>query len=61
MPLPKFWYLQDLHIDERLPDEVLDTLRERARLERWGHRADIFRARDDAGVSIVLEGNVWLA
>ncbi len=60
MHLPKFWYLQDLRIDDRLPNEVLDTLRERGRLERWGHRADIFRAPDDSGVSIVLEGNVWL-
>ncbi|QDG53349.1 Crp/Fnr family transcriptional regulator [Persicimonas caeni] len=60
MHLPKFWYLRDLRIDERLPSDVLDTLRQRARLERWGHRADIFRSPDDADVSVVLEGNVWL-
>jgi hypothetical protein len=60
MHLPKFWYLRDLRIDERLPDDVLDTLTKGARLERWGHRANIFRADDDADVSIVLEGTVWL-
>ena len=60
MHLPKFWYLQDLHIDERLPTEALERLQEKARLERWGHRADIFRSNDDSDVSIVLEGNVWL-
>ncbi len=60
MYLPKFWYLQDLHIDERLPNEVLEALTERARLERWGHHANIFRAPDDSDVSVVLDGNVWL-
>lgn len=60
MYLPKFWYLRDLGIDERLPDEVLEGLRERARLERWGHRADIFRATSDLDVSVVLDGSVWL-
>jgi CRP-like cAMP-binding protein len=60
MHLPSFWYLRDLRINERLPDEVLETLTERARLERWGHHANIFRAEDDADVSIVLEGSVWL-
>ena len=60
MHLPKFWYLRDLNLDERLPGEVLDRLRREARLERWGHQADIFRAADDADVSIVLEGKVWL-
>ncbi len=60
MQLPKFWYLQDLHLDERLPDDVLEALQANARLERWGHHAEIFRARDDSDVSIVLEGRVWL-
>jgi hypothetical protein len=60
MHLPSFWYLRGLQVDERLPSDVHDTLTEQARVERWGHRANIFRASDDAGVSIVLEGNVWL-
>lgn len=60
MHLPKFWYLRNLNIDERLPDEVLDHLRDTARLERWGHRADIFRSPDDRDVSVVLDGSVWL-
>jgi CRP/FNR family transcriptional regulator, cyclic AMP receptor protein len=60
MPHPKFWYLHNLNVDQRLPDDVLDTLTEQARLERWGHRADIFRRGDDSDVSVVLEGSVWL-
>jgi CRP-like cAMP-binding protein len=56
----KFWYLTNLGLDERLPEQVYRELRERARLERWGHRADIFRQEDTDDVSLVVEGRVGL-
>lgn len=60
MAQPRFWYLRRLQVDQRLPEQALETLEERARLERWGHQADIYRAADDPSVSIVLSGRVWL-
>jgi CRP-like cAMP-binding protein len=60
MARPKFWYLRRLHVDERLPDDVREALGANARLERWGHQADIFRGPADSGVSIILKGRVWL-
>jgi CRP-like cAMP-binding protein len=56
----KFWYLTNLDLAERLPADVLRALRERATLERWGHRADIFRQEDADDVSLILEGRVGL-
>lgn len=56
----KFWYLRRLNVGDRLPADVQAELRSRARLERWGHHADIFRGPADSGVSIVLKGRVWL-
>ncbi|MGM0555383.1 MAG: Crp/Fnr family transcriptional regulator [Myxococcota bacterium] len=60
MGLSKFWYLTNLGLHQRLPDDVYRELREQARLERWGHRADIFRQDDRDDVSLVMEGRVGL-
>ena len=60
MPRPKYWYLQDLDLDQRLPHNVYEELIEEARVERWGHKADIHRAPDDQDISLVLEGRVAL-
>lgn len=56
----KFWYLTKLNLHDRLPREAYEDLRERATLERWGHRADIFRSDETDDVSLILEGRVGL-
>ena len=60
MDYPKYWYLRRLQLDQRLPDEAREALHERARLERWGHEAQIYRDAEDPTISIVLQGRVWL-
>lgn len=60
MAQPKFWYLRHFHVDTRLPAQARDALGDFARLERWGHHADIYREPGDTSVSIILKGQVWL-
>jgi CRP-like cAMP-binding protein len=57
---PQIWYFRGLGLHERAPDDVLATLREQGRLERWGHQARIHRPGRGDEVYVVLDGNVYV-
>lgn len=57
---PTLWFFRDLQLNERLPAPVLETLKTKGRLERWGHNAQIFHDEDDGRVYMVLGGGVFI-
>lgn len=57
---PDIWYFRGLGLHERLPDTLLATLKDRGRMERWGHRAKIFHEPGAPEVYLVLSGGVFV-
>lgn len=57
---PQLWFFRGLRLHERVPDAVLDAIREQGRVERWGHSAEIFHDPDSADVYVVLDGGVYV-
>jgi|GEM_PF-2279005 CRP-like cAMP-binding protein len=57
---PDIWYFRGLGLHERLPETLLATLKDRGRMERWGHRAKIFHEPGAAEVFLVLSGGVFV-
>lgn len=56
MLVPKVWYVSGLGLNQS--GEVLGSLREQGRVERWGHRAEIRHREDPSEVYVVLRGSV---
>jgi len=55
---PELWYIQKLALTKQLSKQVLETLTQEARLERWGHAAVLEQQRKLDQVYMVLSGHV---
>ncbi len=57
---PPLWFFRGLSLHERLPNSTLETLRQRGRMERWGHRAVIDHDPASMALYVLLDGNVYV-
>lgn len=57
MHTPKLWYVKGLGL-ERAKTDLLGDIREKGRVERWGHRAEIHHRDEPSEVYVVLRGSI---